>query len=90
MLIRGPGNDAALQPDQGKPSIPLVNGLLSFATGKDADGNPVLTPADLSRYSGARRAQAKATNSEFSLSTFHKIFGSSKCVRLLVSYITQT
>jgi len=73
-----PGDDIALQPDQGKPALHLVKGLLGFATGKDADGNAVLTTADLSRYSGARRAQAKATNDQFSLSSFHKVFGSSK------------
>jgi hypothetical protein len=77
-----PGKDFASEPNQAKPDIPLVKGLLAFATGKDAEGNAILTPKDLSRYSGARRQQAKDTNDQFTLSTFHKIFGSSKCVHL--------
>jgi hypothetical protein len=72
------GDDTALQPDQGKPAIHLIKGLLGFATGKDEEGNAVLTIPDLARYSGARREQAKATNKEFTMTKFHKVFGSSK------------
>jgi len=75
--------DAALEPDQAKPHVPLVRGLLEAATGKDPDGSAILTAADLSRYSAIRRADAKATNDQFSLSFFHKMFGSSNSSTLL-------
>lgn len=72
------GEDVYFQADQGVPHLPLIKELLACATGKDKDGNPLLTPADLSRISAKRRVEARAANPEFSLSTFHKIFGSSK------------
>jgi hypothetical protein len=67
-------------PDQGPPSIPLCQGLLQSATGKDSDGNTLLTIADLSRYSSKRRTEATQTNKDFTLDFKHKMFGSSKCV----------
>ena len=78
LIDRRAGDDTALQPDQGKPTVHIIKGLLAFATGKDEDGNGVLTIPDLSRYSGARREQAKLTNKEFTMTKAHKIFGSSK------------
>ncbi|TFK40381.1 Chloroperoxidase [Crucibulum laeve] len=78
--------DSALVPDQGEPHIPFIKELLASATGKDKDGNPLLTPADLSRYSAKRRVDARATNPHFTLSTFHKIFGSSNSSTLLTIF----
>ena len=68
------GHDIAIQPDQSKPALDIIDDLLSSATGP----NNTLTPHDLSLVSTRRRAEARARNSEFSLSTFHKLFGSSK------------
>ena len=72
------GHDVAIQPDQSKPAIDLIDELLASATGK----NNTLTPQDLSAFSTKRRREARASNSEFSLSTNHKLFGSSKYVKL--------
>jgi hypothetical protein len=58
----------------------FIEELLSFATGKDADGKALLTKKDMSRILGKRRAQAKATNKDYTLSYYHKIFGSTKYV----------
>ena len=78
--IAAPGEDSALVPDQGKPHLPFVNELLASVSGKDKDGNALLTPKDLSEYSAKRRVDARASNPNFSLSLFHRMFGSSKCV----------
>jgi hypothetical protein len=58
--------------------VPFIEELLAAPTGKDKNGNNVLTTRDLSRILGKRRAVARATNKDFSLSFFHKIFGSAK------------
>ena len=73
-----PGEDSALVPDQGRPHIPFVNELLANATGKDKEGNPILTSKDLAAYSSKRRVDARATNSAYTLDFSHKLFGSSK------------
>lgn len=39
-----------------------------------------MTKSDMSRIQGKRRAEAKATNKAYTLSLFHKLFGSSKYV----------
>lgn len=65
-------------PNQGKPHLPFVRELLASATGKDKEGNPLLTTKDLAAYSSKRRADARNTNPQFTLSFFHKVFGSSK------------
>ena len=49
----------------------------------DIDMSRTLTPADLSRRLGERRRQAKASNTQYSQDTGHKMFGSSKYVRPL-------
>jgi hypothetical protein len=72
------GLDTALEPNQSMKHVPFIEELLAAFTGKDKYGNDVLTTKDLSRILGKRRAVARATNNEFSLSFFHKIFGSSK------------
>ena len=74
------GYDVYHEPDQSKVAEDLVDGLLKSATGKDSDGNPLLLPKDLSVYSGKRRADAKATNPQYTTSLAHRLFGSSKWV----------
>ena len=56
--------------------------MLSSATGK----NNTLTPQDLSAFSTKRRREARASNSEFTQSTIHKIFGSSKYVEAVFTF----
>ena len=72
------GEDSALVPDQAKPHIKFVEELLASATGKDKEGKPILTSKDLAAYSSKRRVDARASNPEFTLDLFHKLFGSSK------------
>ena len=81
------GEDARVSPDQSRPSIPLVEQLLASASGPllsnrtgDSSVTPTLTVSDLARLTSKRRAEAKKQNGQFSLSTSHKMFGSSKCV----------
>ncbi|KAJ7358462.1 Chloroperoxidase [Mycena albidolilacea] len=78
--------DAKFDPDQGKPYLPLINDLLASATGKDQNGNLMLTAGDLSRFSSKRRTEARATNPDFTLDTFHKLFGSSNSSTLLTIF----
>ena len=56
----------------------LIEELLSSASGKDADGKPILTAVDLARALSQRLADAKATNPEFTTSLLHRLFGSGK------------
>ncbi|KXN88410.1 Putative sterigmatocystin biosynthesis peroxidase stcC [Leucoagaricus sp. SymC.cos] len=78
--------DVAINPDQGKPHIPYIKELLSYATGKDKDGNPLLTIKDMSRFSSKRRADARASNPEFTLSLPHRAFGSSNSSTILTIF----
>ncbi|KAG2140655.1 Chloroperoxidase [Suillus clintonianus] len=75
--------DTAFEPDQSIKHVPFIEELLAAATGKDNDGNRVITTKDLSRMLGKRRAEARAVNKEFSLSFFHKIFGSTNASTLV-------
>lgn len=68
------------EPDQSVIDVPLTKALLASATGKDKDGNRLLTFDDLVKFSGRRRTDARAKNPKFSLALQHKMFGSSKCV----------
>ena len=70
--------DAAIVPDQGKPDLKLVHGLLEGATGTMPDGSPGLTIPDLSRALSKRRVDAKKTNEDYTEDFFHNFFGSSK------------
>ena len=74
------GRDLHFEPDQSVIHMPYVKEFLASATGKDEDGNPLMTVADLSRISSKRRAEARAENPEFELNKAHKMFGSSKYV----------
>jgi hypothetical protein len=58
--------------------VELVEELLGSASGKDADGKPLLTASDLARALSQRLADAKATNPEFTTSLLHRLFGSGK------------
>jgi hypothetical protein len=78
--------DSAQVPDQSKPHLPFIKELLDSASGKDKEGNVILTPEDLSAYSAKRRVDAKAANPDFSLSTFHKMFGSSNSSTMLTIF----
>ncbi len=74
------GEDSAINPDQSKPHVEYIKGLLASATGKDRDGDPILTVKDLSKYLSKRRADSRSKNKDFSLSFVHRIFGSAKSV----------
>lgn len=78
--------DAALEPNQSMKHIPFIEELLAANTGKDQYGNEILTTKDLSSILGKRRAVARAINSEFSLSFFHKVFGSANSSTLLTIF----
>jgi len=75
-------HDIYLQPDQSKPALDLIDDLLASATGK----NNTLTPHDLSLVSAKRRREAKVKNPQFTLQTFHKLFGSSNSSTLLTIF----
>ena len=84
------GEDTRVSPDQSRPSIPLVEQLLASASGPlfynhtgDSSATPTLTISDLARLTSKRRAEAKKQNGQFSLSTSHKMFGSSKYAIIL-------
>jgi len=94
-LHNGPGiehdasitrEDCALVPNQGKPHIPFVKELLASATGKDKEGNPLLTLKDLAAYLSKRRVDARASNPEYYLDLGHKLFGSSNTATLLTIF----
>jgi len=78
--------DRAQQPDQGNPYAPFIEELLGSATGKDKEGNPLLTFNDMAAQSAKRRVDAQASNPEFALDCTHKIFGSTNCVILLMIF----
>lgn len=91
-LHNGIEHDASLtredvfhQKDQAKPHLPFVRELIASASGT-ADGKRLLTASDLSKYSSKRRFEARKHNPEFSLSTFHKMFGSSNSSTLLTIF----
>jgi len=78
--------DSALVPSQAAPHLPFVEELLALASGKDKEGRLILTQADLSQYSAKRRVDARKTNPDFTLDTFHKVFGSSNSSTLLTIF----
>ncbi|KAG1722646.1 heme-thiolate peroxidase aromatic peroxygenase [Suillus paluster] len=78
--------DAAFEPDQSKKHLPFIEEVLTAATGKDKNGNDVITPKDLCKMLSKRRAVARVVNKEFSLSLFHKIFGSTNASTLVTIF----
>ncbi|CAK1363250.1 Chloroperoxidase [Cercospora beticola] len=79
-------HDAALQPDQGKPDLELVQQLLAEASEKMPDGSPRLTVDDLARALSKRRADARRTNKDYSESFFHNMFGSANSSTMLTIF----
>ena len=55
----------------------------------DFDMSRTLTPADLTRRLGQRRREARASNGQYSQDSGHKLFGSSKYVRLLAIILSR-
>jgi len=91
LLFISAGEDAYLQPDQSRPSLPLIHELLAAGSGAPttlpspckitlSDG----TRLDLSyidnmcHFSRVRRVEARKTNPRFPLGSFHKFIGSLK------------
>lgn len=68
------GEDSIVSQDQSRVCPRLAHELLACGTGPGGD----FTAADLSRISGKRRAEAKKSNPQFSLSFIEKMFASSK------------
>ncbi|KAI0672349.1 chloroperoxidase-like protein [Trametes maxima] len=71
--------DSYEDPDQGKIPQQLVEEVLSCGTGPGGQ----LLEADISKLMGKRRVEAKRANPKYSLSLFHKLFGSWNCSTLL-------
>ncbi|PFH51178.1 hypothetical protein AMATHDRAFT_143332 [Amanita thiersii Skay4041] len=78
--------DVAIDKDQGKPYIPFIRELLASASGKDAQGNPLLTVKDLTDYSAKRRIEASTKNPDYSLAFIHKVFSASNSSTLLTIF----
>lgn len=70
--------DVAIEPDQGKPDLKLVEDLLKEATGTSDNGSKLLTIPDLSRALAKRRRDARKTNEAYTENFFHNMFGSAK------------
>ncbi|KAJ7699308.1 Chloroperoxidase, partial [Mycena rosella] len=79
--------DTAFDPDQDKPYIPFITELLGCATGTAEDGTPMLTAADLSRYSGKRRSESRANNPDFTpLDLSHRLAASANTAGFLMIF----
>ncbi|KAI5991716.1 Chloroperoxidase [Pisolithus marmoratus] len=72
--------DVAFQPNQAEKYEPYIEELLSFATGNNGS---LITIKDMSRILSKRRAYSNANNPHYSLSRFHKIFGSANSSTML-------
>jgi len=72
--------------DQSIIAVPLIEQLIAYASGKDAEGKPLLTPKDISQALSQRRADSHDTNPEFSTSLVHRMFGSAKFVSLMTLF----
>jgi len=82
-LIR---EDIYFEPDTSKIATPLIEKLLDSASGKDSDGNPVLTYSDLSSAFSQRQADSKANNPEFSGSFLLRMFGFGNCAAIALVF----
>jgi hypothetical protein len=78
--------DVYHSPDQSKIAVPLIEELLANVSGKDAEGNTLMTPKDLSASLSQRYADAKATNPEFTTSFDHRMFGASNASTMLTIF----
>lgn len=85
------GQDVHFEPDLGKIHFPYVRELLDSASGRDVDGNALLTLADLSSMLSKRRAESRAKNPEFSLSKGQdELFSPAKYVPQATTYVYLT
>lgn len=78
--------DTHLNRNQAPPHLPFVKELLESATGRDEDGNPLLTEADVSRMLVKRRKEAEVANPHYTTSKFHEVFGASNASTLLTIF----
>ncbi|KAG2144105.1 Chloroperoxidase [Suillus bovinus] len=79
--------DSAFKQKQSTKHTPFIEELLAAATGRDRkDNSIILTTKDVSRMLSKRRAVSRASNKEFSLSSFHKIFGSTNAATLVTVF----
>ncbi|KAK7189801.1 hypothetical protein DPSP01_008784 [Paraphaeosphaeria sporulosa] len=77
--------DVALEPDQAKPDILLVEQLLAGATGGTPEAR-LLTKQDLSAALTRRRVESKRENASYTESLFHKGFGSANSSTMLTIF----
>ncbi|KAG8944784.1 hypothetical protein FRC04_001522 [Tulasnella sp. 424] len=76
-------HDIAYVSNQAEPDADLVTRFIQHATDKK-NNRPRFSLADMSYYNGLRRAECKASNTQYSLSYsfFHKFFGSGNAAML--------
>lgn len=82
------GEDAYSAPDQSTIPVPLIESLLSSASGpltKDpydpsVPGTRTLTAEDLALAMSQRLADCEAENPHFTTGVLHRLFGAGKCV----------
>ena len=72
------GEDIYFEPDSSKIAPHLIERLLDSASGKDADGKPVITYSDLAKAFSQRQADSKANNPEFSMTRLLRMFAFGK------------
>ncbi|KAJ4346883.1 uncharacterized protein N0V89_010816 [Didymosphaeria variabile] len=77
--------DAALEPNQSKPDIQLVEQLLASATGGTPEAR-LLTKKDLSAMLSRRRVESRKENEAYSESRFHNGFGSANSSTMLTIF----
>ncbi|KAL5401363.1 hypothetical protein PMIN06_011849 [Paraphaeosphaeria minitans] len=77
--------DVALEPDQAKPDIQLVEQLLATATGGTPEAR-IMTKQDLSAALTRRRVDSKRENASYTESLFHNGFGSANSSTMLTIF----
>jgi hypothetical protein len=58
------GEDSYSCPDQSIIAVPLIEQLIASASGKDAEGKPLLTPKDLSQALSQRLADSQMSTNQ--------------------------
>ncbi|KZT33932.1 Cloroperoxidase [Sistotremastrum suecicum HHB10207 ss-3] len=77
--------DHCHEPEQHPPHHHTIDRLLNCATGIDplsSRGRKLLTDSDLAVFSGIRRVESRLTNPQYTLDTFHKLFGSNNAATM--------
>ncbi|KIM71445.1 hypothetical protein PILCRDRAFT_819327 [Piloderma croceum F 1598] len=82
-LIR---EDIYFEPDSAKIAPHLIEKLLDSASGKDADGKPVLTYSDLAKAFSQRQADSKANNPDFSMTNLLRMFAFGNCAAIALVF----